>query len=171
MVFWYYLTIKSRFRGPGRPVKGQGARGMSPELTRTKENAPAATGAAFETKLNGNYKRLPPYGKQLLAIRQAGKVPSKRVMVSFDWNLARAYPRIIIPADTSPVELEFEFLAGLSVQIIYHDKDAHRVDALVQEIMQANPCVLVTFALDLSDTGDALTLIKPYQSAEVAGVA
>lgn len=116
-------------------------------------------------------RRLPPYGKQFMALRQAGKVPSKRVMVSFDWDLARAYPRIIIPADENPSELEFKFLAGLSVQIIYGCKDAHRVDALVQEIMRVNPCFLATFALDLVDTGDALTLIKPYQLLEVAEAA
>jgi hypothetical protein len=116
-------------------------------------------------------KRLPPYGKSLLAIRQAGKVPSKTVMVNFDWDLAQAYPRIVIPDDAIPAEIEFKFLAGLPVQIIYRSKDAHRVDAVVQEIMRVNPRSLATFALDLVGTGDALTLIKPYQSVEVAEAA
>lgn len=142
---------------------------MSAEMTPRKENAPAATEAGFETKLNRNYKRLPPYGKQLMAIREAGKVPTKTVAVCFDWNLARAYPRIIIPADAIPAELEFRFLAGLPVQIIYGSRDAHRVDSLVREIMGVGPCFLATFALDRVGTGDALTLIKPYQSAEIAG--
>ena len=135
-----------------------------------KEKAPTATGANnSETMLNPNYKRLPPYGKQLMAMRHAGRAPSRKVMVTFDWNLARAYPRVVIPADADPAKLNLIFLAGLPVQIIYRNKDAHRVDALVQEIMRVNPCFLITFALDLVATGDAQTIIKPYQPAEVVG--
>jgi hypothetical protein len=107
-----------------------------------------------------------------MAIREAGKVPSKTVMVSFDWDLAQAYPRIIIPADSTPAEIEFKFLAGLPVQIIYRSKDAHRVDALVQEILLVSPCLLATFALDLVGTGgETLTLIKPYEDLEIAEAA
>lgn len=84
-------------------------------------------------------KRLPPYGKQFMTMRQAGKAPSKTIMVCFDWDLAHAYPRIVIPEDATPAEIEFKFLAGLPVQIIYRNKDAHRVDALVQEIIRVNP--------------------------------
>ena len=112
----------------------------------TKENAPAATEARFDTDLNRNYKRLPPYGKQLMTIRQAGKAPSRMVIVAFDWDLARAYPRIIIPDNLPPTEIEFKFLAGLPVQITYRGKDAHRVDAVAQEIAKVNPCFLATFA-------------------------
>ncbi|PTR16972.1 hypothetical protein C8R31_101125 [Nitrosospira sp. Nsp2] len=141
----------------------------------TKEIARAATQAILETKTTvhseRNSKRLPPYGKQFMSIRESGKVPSKTVMVSFDWDLAQAYPRIIIPAGANPAEIEFKFLAGLPVQIIYRNKDAHRVDALVQEIMRVNPCLLATFALDLVDTAPALTLIKPYHTVEQAEAA
>lgn len=136
----------------------------------TKENAPAATEASFKTKLKRNYKRLPPYGKQLMAIREAGKVPVRKVIVSFDWNLGRAYPRIIIPVDANPAELDFRFLAGLPVEIIYGSQDAHQVDALVHEILQANPSLLATFALDLIGTAPAVTVIKPPQSADAGGV-
>jgi hypothetical protein len=136
------------------------------DILPTKENAPAATEANFETILNRNYKQLPPYGKQLMAIREAGRVPSHLVMVCFDWKPAKAYPRIVIPADANPAELEFSFLAGIPVQIVYGSKDAHRVDALVQEILLVNPSLLATFAHDLVDTCDALTLIKPYQRTE-----
>ena len=141
----------------------------------TKENARAATQAAFQnptTKyFDRNYKRLPPYGKQLMAIREAGKVPAKTVVVSFDWDLARAYPRIIIPADVTPAEIEFRFLAGLPVQITYRNKDAHRVDEVAQEIAKVNPCFLATFAFDLAGTGNAWTILKPYQNLEIAEAA
>ncbi len=136
-----------------------------------KENAPAVTEARFDTKLNRNYKRLPPYGKKFMAIREAGKVPSKTVMVSFDWDLAKAYPRIIIPADVTPAKVEFRFLAGLPVQIIYRGKDAHRVDSVIQEILKVNPSLLATFALDLAGFAPALTLIKAYEGVEIAEAA
>jgi hypothetical protein len=134
----------------------------------TKENAPAATRATFKTKLNSNYKRLPPYGKQLMSIREAGKAPSRMVIVAFDWDLGKAYPRIIIPNDLLPAEIEFRFLAGLPVQIPYRGKDAHRVDAVVQEIAKVNPCFLATFALDLAGTGDAWVILKPYLAIQEA---
>jgi hypothetical protein len=139
------------------------------EMLPTKENAPAATEAGFETKLNRYYKRLPPYGKQLMAIREAGQVPSKTVMVCFDWTVARAYPRIIIPADANPADLKFSFLAGIPVQIVYRRKDAHRVDALVQEILLVNPSLLAAWALDLVGTAPVVTLIKPCESTNIAG--
>src|SRR5690242_11548733 len=103
---------------------------MSADMTLTKQNAPAATEAVFGTRLNRNYKRMPPYGKQLMAIREAGKVPIRIVVVCFDWNQARTYPRVIIPADATPENLDFRFLAGLPVQIIYRSTDAHRMEAL-----------------------------------------
>lgn len=137
----------------------------------TKENAPTAIRANLETTLRSNYKRLPPYGKQFMSIRAAGKAPSKTVMVSFDWDLANAYPRIIIPDDISPSQIEFRYLAGLAVQIIFRGKDAHRVDGLAQEIMKVNPSLLATFALDLVGKEAAMTLIKPYQSEEIAEAA
>jgi hypothetical protein len=141
---------------------------MSP----TKENAPATTEANVTTGLaSSNYKRLPPHGKQLMAIRQAGKAPARMVIVAFDWDLAHAYPRIIIPNDLAPAEIEFRFLAGLSVQITYRSKDAHRVDAVAQEIAKVNPCFLATFALDLAGTGDAWAILKPCQSLEIAEAA
>lgn len=122
--------------------------------------------ARFKAKLTHNYKRLPPYGRRLMAMREAGKVPPRTVMVTFEWNLAKAHPRIIILADANPAELEFQYLAGFPVHIIYRSKDAHRVDVLAQEIMLANPCFLATWALDLVGIDDALTIIKPYQCAE-----
>lgn len=133
-----------------------------------KENAPAATEATFKAKPGHNYKRLPPYGKQLMSIREAGKAPSRMVIVAFDWDLAHAYPRIIIPDDLTPAEIEFRFLAGLSVQITYRGKDAPRVDAIAQEIAQVNPCFLATFALDLAGTGEAWAILKPYETAKIA---
>ncbi|ARO87950.1 hypothetical protein EBAPG3_009325 [Nitrosospira lacus] len=129
----------------------------------TKQNAPAATEAIGKTKLNPNYKRIPAYGKQFMEMRRSGKVPSKRVMVTFDWDLAQAYPRIVLADDTPADQLNFSYLAGLPVQVIYRRKDSHRVSGVIDSILQVNPSCLATFAIDLVGTGDAVTLIKAYE--------
>lgn len=116
-------------------------------------------------------KKLPSYGKIHLKTRQEGKVPLQIVMVVFDWDLAKAYPRIVLPPDIPLEELEFAYLAGLPVQIIYHNKDAYKIDALVQIILKVNPSFLSTFSLDLLNTGRARTLIKPFEEIQTQEVA
>jgi len=63
-------------------------------------------------------KRFPAFGKKLMLLRQAGKVPSKVVMVVFDWKIGGAYPHIIITEDTNTERLEFGYLSGISSQNI-----------------------------------------------------
>jgi len=96
-------------------------------------------------------KRYPPFGKRLTLMRQIGKVPSKVVMVVFNWKLGAAYPRIIITEDTNTETLEFGYLSGIPVQIVYCSQDA-------------NPSYLSTFALDLAEIGKATTILKPLQN-------
>lgn len=140
-------------------------------MNTSNENAPAGTRALRNKAWNGNYKRLPSYGKALLELRRAGKMPAKRVVVTFSWNIGRAYPRIVLADDTPPEMLEFGFLAGLSVQIVYHKKDAHRINAIAGAILRINPSCLITFGLDLVETGDAMTVIKPFEFTQIAEAA
>ena len=137
----------------------------------TKQNAPVGTDASNETNRNLNSTRLPAYGKQFMSMRKSGRAPSLRVMAVFDWDVAKAYPRIVIADDTPAGELNFSFLAGLPVQVVYRRKDAHRVSALIDAILEVNPSCLSTFAIDLVDSGDAVVLIKPYQNAQLAEAA
>ena len=110
-------------------------------------------------------KQYPPYGKRLMLSRQAEQIPSKIVMVVFNWFLGRAYPHIVIKENTLPETLEFGYLAGIPVQVVYCSQDAHRVNAIVQEILKVKPSFLSTFALDLVDTG-ATAIIKPLQETK-----
>ena len=81
--------------------------------------------------------------------RMAGQVPLNSVVVTFDWNLGRIFPRIVI-ADAVPFdELELRYLAGLDVMLTYRDKDAGRVLELAQAILKVNPRSLLSFALDI----------------------
>ena len=134
---------------------------MSDTTDPLKQNAPAVTRAFFETKLNSNYKRMPAYGKRLMKMRCDGMVPARPVIVSFEWNIGGAYPRIVITDEFPVAELNFGYLAGLAVQIVYRGKDAHRVHAVVEAIMKVKPSSLTTFAIDLAGTDNpAFTLIQ-----------
>jgi hypothetical protein len=107
--------------------------------------------------------RMPAYGKQLMELRLAGKMPKGIVMVTFGWDLAKAYTRIVIPDDLPTDQLNFYYLAGLPVQIVYHRKDAHRVNDVTEAILKINPSWLATLALDLIDTGNAVSIIKAFE--------
>jgi hypothetical protein len=113
------------------------------------------------------HKTFPPYGKKLFELRKRGKIPRKILQVVFDWKIARAYPRIIIQEEVNPEDLEFCYLAGLPVQIVFKQQDADRVNAVTNEILKANPLYLFTFGLDLLDVG-ARAILKAPLSQEVA---
>lgn len=115
-------------------------------------------------------RRFPAYGKKLMELRHAGKVPSRKIIVTFEWKIAQTYPRIVISDYTSIKNLNFNCLAGLPVEIVYHNKDAHKIDAVAQEILTVNPCYLSILALDLIDTGEARTLLIPCEEYKLQGV-
>lgn len=111
--------------------------------------------------------RFPPYSKQLFELRKSGNAPSRTVRIVFNWNLGRIYPRIVITEDAVPEELNFDCLAGLPVQIIFHQKDSHRVAAIIEAVLEVNPSCLSTFGLDLIDIGNAVVLVKQYEDAPI----
>jgi hypothetical protein len=126
----------------------------------TTQNKAARLGAA-EGSTHSHYSRFPAYGKQLLALRRSGKVPARMVIVVFDWGLAQTYPRIVLTDDISPAEINFSYLAGLPVQIVYRSKDTDKIHAVVEEILKVNPCFLSTFAVDRAGEDGARALIVP----------
>ena len=140
-------------------------------MTPIKQNPSTGIEGLGKTNRDLNYTRLPAYGKAFMVMRKSGRAPSLRVMAVFDWDVAKAYPRIVIPVDTPAEQLSLGFLAGLPVQVVYRRKDAHRVSALIDAILEVNPSCLSTFALYLVDTGDAVVLIKPYENVQLAEAA
>ncbi len=138
-----------------------------------KQNPAGGRGGLTPTRMSSccNFtikRRFPPYGKQLMELRLSGKSPARVVQIVFDWNLAKAYPRVIIPDDPPVSALDFRFLAGIACQIVCHGKDSHRVDAVVEAILAVNPLCLTTFNLGLVGTGDACTIIKPHEQLQEA---
>lgn len=113
-------------------------------------------------------KRFPAFGKQLSAMRRAGKTPAKIIYVTFDWGLAKAYPRIVLTDDAIPANLNFSYLAGLPVQIVYRVRDAHKIHAVVEEILKVNPCFLTTFAVDRAGEDGARALLIPFVAMKEA---
>ena len=131
----------------------------------TQEKTPTAIGIGVLSKANSkpNYKPYPPFGKQFLKMRQAGNIPAGIIYVVFEWKLARICARIVIPDDISHEGLNFDYLTGLPVTIAYRNKDSRKVHAISQDILSVNPSYLSILALDLLDTNEARTLLKPYE--------
>ncbi len=109
-------------------------------------------------------KRFPPYGKQLDQLRRNGLIPCVRVIVSTRWELGGAYPRIVIPNNVPVVNLNFNYLAGLSVQIV-HCNGETSISDLIDEIMEVKPRILTVFNYDQAKQKNreysAITLIHP----------
>jgi hypothetical protein len=131
-----------------------------------KEKAPAQTGAKNKRGMNSRYRPFPPFGKQFARMRQDGEIPARMIMVVFDWKLGRKLPRIVIPDDTPYEGLNFDYLAGLPVEIAYRAQDAHKVNVVSQDILAVKPSFLSTLGLDLLDTNEARTLLKPCVEME-----
>lgn len=134
----------------------------------TKRNAPGAQGKSNNSNnyQHRNYnKKFPPYGKQFDELRRKGLIPFLHVVVSTDWNLGVAYPRIVIPEDTKPEMFQFRYLAGLPVQIVHHDGETELVSGLIDEILKVKPRILTLFNFDVARQKHpehrATTLIYP----------
>ena len=98
---------------------------------------------------NIKMKFLPAHAKEIIESRNRGYVPATRIFVLFNWELGKSYTRIII-TDKYPIkDLNFSFLAGLPVEIIYEEKEAYKVAELVHEILKVKPSWLATFGLHL----------------------
>lgn len=118
---------------------------------KTTQSKAARLGAA-KHYTRPHSKRFPAFGKRLMEQRMSGQVPRNSVVVTFDWEIGRAFPCVVI-ADAVPFDnLELRFLAGLDVIIAYRDKDASRVHELAQAILAVNPRLLQTFAMDIPKT-------------------
>lgn len=114
----------------------------------TTKNKAARPGTAMQNARR-HYKRFPAYGKQLMELRLAGNVPPNCVVVAFDWNIGRIFPRIVIPDAIPFGDLELRYLAGLDVMLTYREDDAAKVTELAQAILKVNPRSLLAFALDV----------------------
>jgi len=94
--------------------------------------------------------------------RLAGQAPSNSVTVAFDWNIGKAFPRVVVTDQVPADSLELRFLAGLDVIIAYKDEHSSRVLDLASAILNVNPRILQAFAIDIPTT-----LILKHSNGEV----
>ena len=107
-------------------------------------------------------KHYPAYGKILMGLRLAGEVPKSAVVVTFDWNIGRQFTRVVIGDDMPLESLELRFLAGCDVVIASREKDAPKLNKLIDAILAVNPRILQRLDLD-----DPKTTILKHSSSEV----
>jgi len=69
---------------------------------------------------------------------------------------------VVLADDVAPDTMEFRYLGGLDVVIVFKDEHASRVLPLAQELLKANPRILQAFAVDIPKT----TILK-HSSGEV----
>jgi hypothetical protein len=97
-------------------------------------------------------KRLPPYGRELLKMRQQGLAPAgPYVVISLDsWRWGRAYARVVIPPDLDPEDVNFAFVAGLDVVLVLDRGTTTplRRDAAVKQLLACNPASLRVLEID-----------------------
>lgn len=82
-------------------------------------------------------------------MRLAGQVPCNGMYIVFDWELGRAFLRVVIPDSIAPDRLELRFLAGLDVTLAYRSEHANRVPDLAREVLKVNPRILNALAIDI----------------------
>lgn len=114
-------------------------------------------------------KRYPAYGKKLDDLRKRGLIPAKRVIVTTEWKIGKVYPRIIITPDLPVNNLQFSYLAGLHVEIVYFDRDESILADLITEILAVKPATLSAFNMDAVKQGKpAFKLIYTQSTMEAA---
>jgi hypothetical protein len=112
--------------------------------------------------MKNQFKKFPAFGKRIMEARLAGEVPNNSVVVAFDWDTGKSFPRVVIDDGIPAESIELRYLAGLDVIIAYHDKHASRVLDMARAILKVNPRILHAFAIDIPTT-----LILKHSNGEV----
>jgi len=81
-----------------------------------------------------------------MEMREAGLVPSDGlIVVSLDsWNYGKRYARCVVPADLDPTTLNFAFVAGLDVFLVYDRAQTvlERRDAVIRQLLRYRAATL-----------------------------
>lgn len=135
----------------------------------TKEKAAElGSGAAEITAVRDcqHTKKLPAYGRALLdAQRQGFNVPW--LCISLDWNLGRAFPRVVITPDTQAHELDFRLVRGLGCMVAHRGETSRALDVAEAALMAgATECPVFDVALGrLTTTTDEVMAARGLRAA------
>jgi hypothetical protein len=90
-------------------------------------------------------KPLPPYGRAIVEMANAGlrpRLPSGTVVAACDWDIARHWPRIVLPGD--PTAFDLSFAAGLDFLVLARlGHPQEHVQAVVRELLAAGANIAV----------------------------
>lgn len=97
------------------PHRGQGAKNTT--------HTPNRSGSIPKTQ----GRRLPAYGRALIDAQRSGRnVPW--LVLSLDWKLGRAFPRVVVPADMQITELDLRLVAGLECMVAHSGEPTRAMD-------------------------------------------
>jgi hypothetical protein len=99
-------------------------------------------------------KRLPAFGRELRALRDAGRVPrGGMVVITLSFRTPHHwYFRLVVGDDTDPHEIDFSDLAGVNcVVVVTPADDPARVSAVIEQIKRCRPRSLQTWHHESSD--------------------
>lgn len=87
-------------------------------------------------------KRLPAYGRDLIAMQRAGRNVGWLV-IALGWHLGRALPRVVVPDDTDIAELDLSIVAGLECTVAHEGQTRRALDIAELAILNgATVCVV-----------------------------
>lgn len=76
---------------------------------------------------NNQGRRLPAFGRELVAAQRKGLNVSW-LCISLDWNLGRAFPRVVVPVDVQARELDMRLARGLDCMIAHRGEASRALD-------------------------------------------
>lgn len=110
--------------------------------------------------------RLPAYGRALLDARKQGySVPW--LCIALDWNLGRAFPRVVVTPDTPAHELDMRLVRGLGCMVAHRGEAIRALDVAKAALMAgATECPVFDVALGrLTTTTDEVMAASAMRAA------
>ena len=127
--------------------------------------APRLTNGFRDFRLPSVGQRLPPFGRRLLALRRAGRIPDTRqvVIAVADWTLVNQKREdvVVVPFGEPVSGLDFRFVAGLPVVMVVNEHDVEIADQVAEMVIAAGSkgCIAYIKPAFTGKTG-----LKVYQS-------
>jgi hypothetical protein len=97
---------------------------------------------------NGQRGRLPAFGRELVAAQRKG-LNVQWLCVSLDWNIGRAFPRVVVPSGVQTCELDMRLARGLGCMIVHRGEPVRAFDVAKAAFMAgAASCCIFDRELD-----------------------
>jgi hypothetical protein len=97
--------------------------------------------------LNNQHRRLPAFGRELVDAQRKG-LNVAWLCIALDWNLGRAFPRVVVPVDIQARDLDMRLARGLGCMIVHRGEASRALDiAEVTLLAGATECPIFDVAL------------------------